>query len=70
MMRRKFDVDLTEQQVYSQREVHGLTLQKDNVPAYLLKLDSLLMEVEIDDALLEVVFTRNMELSVQLEEIM
>ena len=33
-------------------------------------LDSLLMEVAIDDSTLEVIFARNMEASVQLEEIM
>ena len=56
MMRRKFDVDLTEQNVFTEREVHDLTLQKDNVSAYLITLDSLLMEVAIDDSTLEVIF--------------
>ena len=70
MVRRKFDVDLTEQNVFTAREVHDLVLQKDNVPAYLLTLDSLLLEVKIDDATLEVVFSKQMESSVQLEEVL
>ena len=53
-----------------EREVHDLVLQKDNAPAYLLTLDSLLLEVEISDETLEVVFSKQMENSVQLEEIM
>ena len=70
MVRRKFDVDLTEQNVLTEREVHDLVLQKDNVPAYLLTLDSLLMEVKIDDVTLEVVFSKQMESSLQLVDIM
>ena len=61
MLRRKFDVGLTEQNISSEREFHELILQKDNVPAYLLSLDSLLLEVDICDEKLEVLFEANGE---------
>ena len=57
MIRRKFDVDLTEQNIFTEREVHDLALQKDNAPAYLLSLDSLLLELDISDETLEVLFS-------------
>ena len=69
MIRRKFDVDLTEQNICIEREVHD-ALQKDNAPAYLLALDSLLLEVDISDETLEVLFSKQMEQSTQMVEIM
>lgn len=50
--------------------MHELALQKDNAPAYLLALDSLLLEVTISYKKLEGVFSKQMEQSTQLEEVM
>ena len=46
-----------------------MVLQKDNAPAYLLSFDSLLLEVDICDETLEVVFSKQMEKSIQMVEI-
>ena len=70
MVRRKFGVAETQQNIFTGREIHVLQLQKDNVPGYLIELDALLLEIGIDKTTLEVLFSTQMEKHEQLTRIM
>lgn len=39
LMRKMFDINFKEGAVVTERKLHGLVLQKDNIPQYLNKLD-------------------------------
>jgi hypothetical protein len=71
LMRKKFAIDFNEGAVITEREIHDLRLDKDNVPAYLNKWDSLHLSLQttISPATKEVIFAREIEKSTQLAEI-
>jgi len=68
MMRNRFKLDEEEGHFYDQRELMDLQLDKDNVPAYLVAWDDLCLHIELDPKVKEIVFSRQIEKSAQLEK--
>lgn len=73
MLRRKFDIDANEGAFLTERELHDLELQKDNVPKFLNEMDVIMIQIgrtstKVSESIREVLFARQTERSTQLEK--
>ena len=67
MLRERFKLDAEEGMFYSSRELMDLKMEKDNVPGYLTAWDGLCFNIDLPAIEKEIVFSREIEKSAQLE---
>ena len=66
MVRKRFQIE-EEGQYYSSRDLMDMVLEKDNVPGYLIAWDALCLNVDLPPIEKEIVFSKQIERSLQLE---